>query len=78
MWLNKRIRVGGTNQFGTNTCNHNKKMDLILDHLHLYQDFSKSPINEYSDFCDLQLHDETCQPLNFMELNNQCYIDYPN
>ena len=27
MRLNKVIRVGGTNQFGTNTCHHNKKLD---------------------------------------------------
>jgi hypothetical protein len=50
MWLNKVIRVGDTNQFDTNTCHHNKKLDWILDHLHLFWDFPKSPINEYNDF----------------------------
>ena len=41
--------MGGTNQFDTNTCHHNKKLDQILNHLQLFRDFSKSPINEYSD-----------------------------
>jgi hypothetical protein len=51
MWLNKPIRVGNTNQFGTNTtCHHNNKLDQILNHLHLFWDFPKSPINEYSDW----------------------------
>jgi hypothetical protein len=30
MRLNKLIRVSGTNQFGTNTCHHNKKSDQTL------------------------------------------------
>ena len=46
MWLNKPIRVGGTNQFGINTRHHNKKLDQILNHLHLFWDFPKFPINE--------------------------------
>ena len=45
--------MGGTNQFGTNTCHHNKKLDQILNHLHLFGDFPKSPINEYSDICEI-------------------------
>ena len=51
MWLNKPIRVGITNQFGTNTCHHNKKLDQILSHLHIIWDFPESPINEYSGKC---------------------------
>ena len=27
MWLNELIHVGDTNQFGTNTCHHNNKLD---------------------------------------------------
>ena len=49
MWLSKAIHVDGTNQFDTNTCHNNKKLDQILNHLHLFWDFPKSPINEYSD-----------------------------
>ena len=49
MWLNKVIYMGGTNQLGTNTCHHNKKLNQILNHLHLFWDFPKSLINEYSD-----------------------------
>ena len=30
MWLSKAIHVDGTNQFDTNTCHHNKKLDQIL------------------------------------------------
>ena len=56
MWLNKAIRVGGTNQFGTNTCHHNKKLDQILNHLQLFWDFPKSPINEYSDLISGGVH----------------------
>ena len=41
--------MGGTNQFGTNTCHHNKKLNWILNHLQLFWDFPKSLINEYSD-----------------------------
>ena len=48
LWLSKPIRMGGTNQFGINTCHHNNKLDQILNHLHLVWDFPKSPINEYS------------------------------
>jgi hypothetical protein len=49
MWLDKPIRMSGTNQFDINTCHHNNKLDQILNHLHLFGNFSKSPINEYSD-----------------------------
>jgi hypothetical protein len=49
MWLSKAIHVDGTSQFDTNTCHHNKKLDQILNHLHLFWDFPKSPIKEYSD-----------------------------
>ena len=44
--------MGGANQFGTNTCHHNNKLDQILNHLHLFWDFSKSMINEYNDNCE--------------------------
>ena len=40
--------MGGTNQFGTNTCAHNKKLNHVLNHVHLFLDFPKSIINEYS------------------------------
>ena len=42
----------GTNQIGTNTCHHNKKSNWILNHSHLYWNFEKSLINEYSDQAD--------------------------
>ena len=41
--------MGGTYRFDTNTCHPNNKLDKILNHLHLFRDFPKSPINEYSD-----------------------------
>jgi len=47
MWLGKPIRMSSTNQFDINTCHHNNKLDKILNHLHLFWDFPKSPINEY-------------------------------
>ena len=49
MWLDKAIWMGGINQFDTNTCHHNKKLNQISNHLHLFWDFPKSLINEYSD-----------------------------
>ena len=52
MWLNKVICMGGTNQFGTNTYHHNKKLNWILKHLQLFWDFPKSLVNEYSDSYD--------------------------
>ena len=36
-------------QFNINTCHYNKKLDWILNHLHLIWDIWKFPINEYSD-----------------------------
>ena len=68
MWLNKAIRMGGINQFGTNTCHHNKKLDQILNHLHLFWDFPKSPINEYSDY----LHD-----LDLLIILPLLHVSYP-
>ena len=41
--------MGGTNQFDTNICHQNKKLDQILNHLHLFLDFPKCLINEYND-----------------------------
>ena len=41
--------MGNTNQFGTNTCHCNKKLNQILNYLQLFWDFPKSLINEYSD-----------------------------
>ena len=49
MWPNKVICMGNTNQFGTNKRNDIKKLNYILNHVHLFWDFPKSPINEYSD-----------------------------
>ena len=49
MWLNKLICKGDTNQFDKNTYHHNEKLDHVLNHLHLFWDFPKSPINKYSD-----------------------------
>jgi hypothetical protein len=51
MWLNKAICMGGLNQFGTNTCHHNKILSHIVNHLNLFWDFPKSLINESSDKC---------------------------
>ena len=50
MWLNEDICMDDTNQYGTNTCHHNKKLNQILNHLHLFGDFPKSLINEYCDY----------------------------
>ena len=49
MWLNKVICMGGTDQLGTNTWHHNKKLNYLLNNLHLFWDFPKSLINEYGD-----------------------------
>ena len=49
MWFKKAICMGGTNQFGTNTWHHNKKLKQMLNQLHLFWDFPKSLINKYSD-----------------------------
>ena len=40
--------MDGSNQIDTNTCHHNKKLFQILNHSHLFWDFPKSLINEYS------------------------------
>ena len=49
MWLNEVICMGSTNQFGTNTCHYIKKLNMMLNHFHLFWDFPKPLINEYSD-----------------------------
>ena len=41
--------MGDTNQFCTNRCHHNKKLNQIFTHLHLFWNFPKSLINEQSD-----------------------------
>ena len=51
------ICIGNTNQFGTNTCHHNKKLNYIINHLHLFWDFLKSLINEYNDIIDKNKND---------------------
>jgi hypothetical protein len=51
MWLNKPICVGNINQFGINICHHNNKSDHLFNHLHLFWDFPKCPINKYSNEC---------------------------
>ena len=48
-WWHRVICMGGTDQFGTNTCQHNKNMSQILNHLHLFWESLNSLINEYND-----------------------------
>ena len=42
--------MGNTNQFGTNKCHDIKKNELDIKPFAFFSDFSKSPINKYSDF----------------------------
>ena len=44
--------MDNSNQTVTNTRHHDKKSSQILNHLHLFGDFPKSLINEYSDLFD--------------------------
>ena len=62
--------MGGTNQFDTNTCHLNKKLDHILKHLHLFRNFPKSPIIKYSDCMVLILY-------SFVRTWQQCSFRNP-
>ena len=41
--------MDGINQFGTNTCQHNKKLNQISSLMYLFWDFPKSMINKDND-----------------------------
>ena len=50
MWFFKVMCMDNTNQFDTNTCHHNREIELDNNQtLHLFWDFPKSLINEHSD-----------------------------
>ena len=66
--------MGDTNQFGTNTCHHNKKSNQTLNYLHLFRGFPKPLINKYSDDLLLLLQQQQQQQRNTRSStrNTQC------
>ena len=73
--------MGVTNQFGINTCHHNKKLNQILNHLHLFWHFPKSLINKYMRYSIWALNIVGKWPHAQVEFVNQltlttCFISY--